>query len=122
MSPAFPSRPEYFLTPEELSAWFEANPAATELWVGFWKKGFERPGIAYADAVDEALCSGWIDSIIRRVDEASYMLRFTPRRPKSNWTDANRRRVEELRAMGRLRASGARAAAAADQPPRRPGR
>jgi uncharacterized protein YdeI (YjbR/CyaY-like superfamily) len=121
MSPAYPSHPEYFRTPEELSAWFEANPAATELWVGLWKKGFERPGIAYADVVDEALCNGWIDSIIRRVGEASYMIRLTPRRPKSNWTEANLRRVEELRAMGRLRASGARAAAVAAQPPRRPG-
>ncbi len=122
MSPAFSARPDYFLTPEELSAWFEANPMATELWVGIWKKGFERPGISYADAVDEALCNGWIDSVIRRVDDASYMLRFTPRRPKSNWTEANLRRVEELREMGRLRASGARAVAAASQPARRRGR
>ena len=121
MSPSFPSRPEYFLTPEELSAWFAANPTATELWVGLWKKGFERPGIVYADVVDEALCNGWIDSTVRRVDEASYMLRLTPRRPKSNWTDANLRRVEELRAMGRLRAGGARAAGAATQLPRRSG-
>ena len=122
MSPAFPARPDYFLTPEDLSAWFEANPSATELWVGIWKKGFERPGISYADSVDEALCNGWIDSVVRRVDDASYMLRFTPRRPKSNWTDANLRRVEELREMGRLRASGARAVAAASQPARRRGR
>jgi uncharacterized protein YdeI (YjbR/CyaY-like superfamily) len=122
VSPAFSARPDYFLTPEELSAWFEANPMATELWVGIWKKGFERPGISYADAVDEALCNGWIDSVIRRVDDASYMLRFTPRRPKSNWTEANLRRVEELREMGRLRASGARAVAAASQPARRRGR
>jgi uncharacterized protein YdeI (YjbR/CyaY-like superfamily) len=122
VSPAFSARPDYFLTPEELSAWFEANPMATELWVGIWKKGFERPGISYADAVDEALCNGWIDSVIRRVDDASYMLRFTPRRPKSNWTEANLRRVEELREMGRLRVSGARAVAAASQPARRRGR
>jgi uncharacterized protein YdeI (YjbR/CyaY-like superfamily) len=106
-----PSRPEYFLTPHDLSAWFEANPSAVELWVGFWKKGFERPGVSYAEAVDEALCNGWIDSVIRRVDEASYMLRFTPRRPRSNWTDANLRRVDELRAAGRLRPGGERAIA-----------
>jgi uncharacterized protein YdeI (YjbR/CyaY-like superfamily) len=112
MTPAVPSHPEFFLAPEDLAAWFEANPQAAELWVGFWKKGFERPGISYADAVDEALCNGWIDSVIRRVDEATYMLRFTPRRPRSNWTDANLRRVEELRAAGRLRESGERAIAA----------
>jgi uncharacterized protein YdeI (YjbR/CyaY-like superfamily) len=107
-----PSRPEYFVDPGELRAWFAANPAADEVWVGFWKKGFERPGIAYADAVDEALCEGWIDSIIRRVDEATYMVRFTPRRPRSNWTDGNLRRAGELRAAGRLRPSGERAVAA----------
>ena len=115
MTAVVPSRPEFFLSPDDLSAWFEGNPSASELWVGFWKKGFERPGISYAEAVDEALCNGWIDSIIRRVDEASYMLRFTPRRPKSNWTDANLRRVEELRTAGRLRPGGERAAASAQR-------
>jgi uncharacterized protein YdeI (YjbR/CyaY-like superfamily) len=107
-----PGSPEYFLTPSDLAAWFTANPAASEVWIGFWKKGFERPGISYADAVDEALCEGWIDSVVRRVDEASYMLRFTPRRSRSNWTDANLRRVEELRTEGRLRPGGERALAA----------
>lgn len=122
MTPPVPSRPEFFLTPQDLSAWFEANPSASELWVGFWKKGFERPGIAYQDAVDEALCNGWIDSVIRRVDEASYMLRFTPRRPSSSWTDANLRRVEELRSAGRLRPGGEGAASAAHAAARRPKR
>ncbi len=112
MTPAVPSRPEYFLTPGDLAAWFEANPAATEVWIGFWKKGFERPSISYGDAVDEALCAGWIDSVIRRVDEASYMTRFTPRRLRSNWTDANLRRAHELRAAGRLRPGGEGALAA----------
>jgi uncharacterized protein YdeI (YjbR/CyaY-like superfamily) len=113
MSSTAPSRPEFFLSAADLAAWFAANPSATELWVGFWKKGFERPGISYADAVDEALCEGWIDSIIRRVDEASYMLRFTPRRARSSWTDTNLRRVDELRAAGRMRRGGERAVAAA---------
>jgi uncharacterized protein YdeI (YjbR/CyaY-like superfamily) len=109
---AVPSTPEYFLTPRDLASWFGANPAPSEVWIGFWKKGFERPGVSYADAVDEALCEGWIDSVVRRVDEASYMLRFTPRRPRSNWTDANLRRVAELRAAGRVRSGGERALAA----------
>jgi uncharacterized protein YdeI (YjbR/CyaY-like superfamily) len=115
-----PPRPGFFLTPAELSAWFEANPSAPELWVGLWKKGFERPGVSYPDAVDEALCNGWIDSVVRRVDEASYMVRFTSRRPKSNWTAANLRRVEELRAAGRLRPGGERAVSAALEAARRP--
>jgi uncharacterized protein YdeI (YjbR/CyaY-like superfamily) len=106
-----PSSPQYFLTSKDLASWFAAHPAATEVWIGFWKKGFERPGISYGDAVDEALCEGWIDSVIRRVDEASYMTRFTPRRPRSNWTEANFRRADELRAEGRLRPGGERAVA-----------
>lgn len=113
MSGTVPAAPEFFRTPEDLSRWFAANADAPELWVGFWKKGFERPGITYGDAVDEALCNGWIDSVVRRVDEASYMLRFTPRRPKSNWTEANLRRVAELRDAGRMRPGGEAAVRAA---------
>jgi uncharacterized protein YdeI (YjbR/CyaY-like superfamily) len=107
-----PSRPHYFKTAAAFAAWFAAHPEETEVWVGFWKKGFERPGISYPEAVDEALCEGWIDSVVRRVDEASYMLRFTPRRPRSNWTDTNLHRVDELREQGRLRPGGERAIAA----------
>ena len=113
MSSTAGPRPEFFLTPADLAAWFAANPSATELWVGLWKKGFERPGISYSDVVDEALCEGWIDSVIRRVDEASYMLRLTPRRARSSWTDTNLRRAGELRAAGRMRPGGERAVAAA---------
>ena len=113
MTVTVPERPEFFRSSAELAAWFAAHPSASELWVGFWKKGFERPGITYADAVDEALCNGWIDSALRRVDEATYMLRFTPRRAKSNWPEPNLRRVDELRAAGRMRSSGEGAVAAA---------
>jgi uncharacterized protein YdeI (YjbR/CyaY-like superfamily) len=117
-----PARPEFFLEPEDLSAWFAANPDAPELWVGFWKKGIERQGVSYGDAVDEALCNGWIDSVIRRLDEASYMLRFTPRRARSNWTDANLHRVAELRVAGRMRPGGERAVDAASAAATRPKR
>jgi uncharacterized protein YdeI (YjbR/CyaY-like superfamily) len=113
VSGSTPARPEFFLTPADLSAWFSANPQASELWVGFWKKDFERPGVTYGDAVDEALCNGWIDSVIRRVDEACYMLRFTPRRSKSSWTEANLQRVAELRREGRMRPAGESAVQAA---------
>ena len=122
MSGTPPSRPEFFLTPNDLDAWFESNQDAGELWIGFWKKGFERPGVSYAEAVDEALCHGWIDSVIRRVDEASYMLRFTPRRAKSNWTETNLRRAAELRAAGRMRPGGERAIAAARSAAKPPAR
>lgn len=119
MTAALPGPPRFFRTPKDLAGWYAANPSAPELWIGFWKKGFERPGISYADAVDEALCNGWIDSVLRRVDEASYMVRFTPRRPRSNWTDTNRRRVAELRAAGRMCPGGEQAIAAAGSPVRR---
>lgn len=112
MTSTVPARPEYFAASDELEAWFAANPSADELWIGIWKKGHERPGMSYAAAVDEALCEGWIDSVARRVDEAGYMVRFTPRRPRSHWTDTNLRRVDELRAEGRLRPGGERAVAA----------
>jgi uncharacterized protein YdeI (YjbR/CyaY-like superfamily) len=113
MSSTGAPRPEFFLSSADLATWFAANSSATELWVGFWKKGFARPGISYAEAVDEALCEGWIDSVLRRVDEASYMVRFTPRRARSSWTDTNLRRADELRAAGRMRPGGERAVAAA---------
>jgi len=113
VSGTVPAYPEFFLTPEALSAWFAAHPEATELWVGLWKKGFERPGVTYGEAVDEALCNGWIDSTVRRVDDACYMLRFTPRRPKSTWTETNLRRAAELRRAGRMRPAGERAVLAA---------
>ena len=113
MTGTVPAYPEFFLTPADLSAWFAANPEATELWLGLWKKGYERPGIAYGEAVDEALCNGWIDSTVRRVDEACYMVRLTPRRPKSTWTDTNLMRVAELRREGRMRPAGERAVLAA---------
>lgn len=122
MTSTVPAHPELFATPAEMSDWFRAYPEATEVWVGFWKKGFERPGIAYADAVDEALCEGWIDSVVRRVDEASYMLRFTPRRPRSNWTEANLARAADLRRAGRMRPGGERAVAAAHAAIERPRR
>jgi uncharacterized protein YdeI (YjbR/CyaY-like superfamily) len=115
-----PGRPRFFRRQVDLCNWYAAHPSAPELWIGFWKKGFERPGISYADAVDEALCNGWIDSVLRRVDEASYMLRFTPRRARSNWTETNLRRVAELRAAGRMRPSGERAVAAAAAAAKRP--
>jgi uncharacterized protein YdeI (YjbR/CyaY-like superfamily) len=122
VSGTVPAHPEFFLTPEDLSAWFAANHEASEVWVGFWKKGFERPGITYADAVDEALCNGWIDSVIRRVDEACYMLRFTPRRPRSTWTETNLRRVAELRREGRMRPAGENAVLAAESARKSPKR
>jgi uncharacterized protein YdeI (YjbR/CyaY-like superfamily) len=96
----------YFRTSEELRAWFAENPDAPELWVGFFKKGAAQTGITYAQAVDEALCAGWIDGVRRGVDGERYCNRFTPRRKGSSWSDVNIRRVAELEAQGRMLPGG----------------
>jgi uncharacterized protein YdeI (YjbR/CyaY-like superfamily) len=105
--------PIYFATPEEFRAWLEANhETATELWVGFHRKGSGKPSMTWPEAVDEALCVGWIDGIRKRVDDERYAQRFTPRRPGSNWSAVNVARVAELIAQGRMRPAGLRAFAA----------
>jgi uncharacterized protein YdeI (YjbR/CyaY-like superfamily) len=100
----------FFETPAELRAWFEANhERAAELLVGFHKVGSGRPSITWPEAVDEALCVGWIDGIRRRIDDSSYSIRFTPRRRTGIWSAVNIARVAELTAAGRMRAAGRRA-------------
>lgn len=96
----------YFRNREELRTWFAEHPDATELWVGYYKKGAGETGITYPESVDEALCAGWIDGVRYGVDERRYRNRFTPRRPGSNWSQTNIRRVEELRAEGRMLPAG----------------
>jgi uncharacterized protein YdeI (YjbR/CyaY-like superfamily) len=99
--------PTFFETPAELRRWLEANHATSaELWIGIYKKGCGRGGVTYKQALDEALCFGWIDGVLRRVDEACYMQRFTPRRPRSTWSAINIARAGELIAAGRMRPAG----------------
>ena len=98
----------FFDGPAALRAWFEANAAtATEVQVGFRK--VDRVGgaapLSWAQAVDEALCVGWIDGVRRSV-EGGYAIRFTPRRPGSTWSAVNVARVEALTAEGRMRPAG----------------
>jgi uncharacterized protein YdeI (YjbR/CyaY-like superfamily) len=101
------ARPKFFRTPSDFRAWFEANHAtAGELLVGFHRKGSGKPSITWPESVDEALCVGWIDGIRRRVDEASYSIRFTPRRGSSIWSAINIARVAVLTAEGRMRPAG----------------
>ncbi len=98
---------EYFESPEEFTRWLEKNQArATEVWVGFRKKGSGLPGISYQEAVDQALSFGWIDGTVRGVDQTSYASRFTPRRPESNWSATNVKRVGELKKLGLMREPG----------------
>jgi uncharacterized protein YdeI (YjbR/CyaY-like superfamily) len=99
--------PRFFARPEELRRWFEANHCSeTELWVGFYKKGSGRASVSWAQAVDEALCFGWIDGIRKRLNAESYVNRFTPRRKGSNWSLVNTKRVAVLRREGRMTAAG----------------
>ena len=103
----------HFRSPAELRKWFRANHAtATELWVGFYKKGSGKPSITWPESVDEALCVGWIDGIRKRVDEDSYTIRFTPRRKGSVWSAVNIARVKVLTAEKRMRPAGLKAFAA----------
>ena len=102
-------RPEvrFFARRESLRAWFEKNHrSAKELWIGYYKRGSGRKGLTYAEAVEEALCFGWIDGQIRSVDEMSYANRYTPRRPGSRWSRVNVAKVKELSRTGRMRPTG----------------
>jgi len=78
----------------------------TEIWLIFHKRHTGKPSIAYEDAVDEALCYGWIDSLIKRLDDARYARKFTPRKPDSRWSTINRERYARLKAAGRLKQPG----------------
>jgi uncharacterized protein YdeI (YjbR/CyaY-like superfamily) len=91
----------YFKSQAEFRRWLAAHHAsASELLVGFYKKASGKGGLGYKEAVDEALCFGWIDGIKKRVDEASYTHRFTPRRRGSIWSAINLKRMKELIASG----------------------
>jgi uncharacterized protein YdeI (YjbR/CyaY-like superfamily) len=91
----------------ELRRWLEAHHAdSTELLIGFYKKSSSKTGIAYAEAVDEALCFGWIDGITRSLDDERWAIRFTPRKRTSIWSVKNTKRVSELIAEGRMAAPG----------------
>jgi uncharacterized protein YdeI (YjbR/CyaY-like superfamily) len=106
-------RPKFFRTPREFRAWLERHHCRrAELLVGFRKRDSGRASITWPESVDEALCFGWIDGVRRRLDEASYTIRFTPRRPGSIWSAVNVRRARALLAVGRMSPSGREAFAA----------
>ena len=97
----------YFETPEELRAWLEEHHAtASELWVGFYKQATGLRTLSWSDVVDEALCFGWIDGKVQRIDDERYRQRLTPRKPKSNWSEINIAKVAELRKQGRMTPAG----------------
>ena len=101
------AKPKFFATPEKFREWLEKNHASeTELLVGFHKKSSGKKSITYAEALDEALCFGWIDGVKRSLNETSYTQRFTPRRARSIWSLVNVKHVERLKKEGRMHAAG----------------
>jgi uncharacterized protein YdeI (YjbR/CyaY-like superfamily) len=102
--------PKFFATREELRAWFEDHgEVEKELWIGYYKRGSGRTSVPYQEVVFEALCFGWIDGQVRRIDAQSYANRYTPRGPKSPWSLINVGHVERLIREGRMRPPGQRA-------------
>lgn len=97
----------HFATAAEFRRWLEKNHAsAAELQVGFYTKASGKAGMTYPEAVEEALCFGWIDGIIRKIDADTYTHRFTPRKPGSIWSTLNVARAERLIRAGRMRPAG----------------
>jgi uncharacterized protein YdeI (YjbR/CyaY-like superfamily) len=106
-------KPTFFRSAAAFRKWLqEHNAAKRELLVGFYKIDSGKPSITWPESVDEALCFGWIDGIRKRVDEVSYTIRFTPRKPASIWSSINIKRVEALVKEGRMTPSGLKAYAA----------
>ena len=101
---------KFFKSASHFRAWLEANHAvALELWVGFYKKASGHPSITWPESVDEALCFGWIDGVRKSIDEVSYKIRFSPRKPRSIWSVVNIKRANELAAQGLMRPAGTKA-------------
>jgi uncharacterized protein YdeI (YjbR/CyaY-like superfamily) len=100
-------QPTYFRSPTDFRRWLEKNHAKTaELYVGFHKKATGEPSLTYPEALDEALCFGWIDGVRKSVDDGRYTIRFTPRKPGSKWSAVNIKKAEALKAAGRMAPAG----------------
>ena len=99
--------PIYFTRAADWRAWLQAHhEEEAEVYVGFYKRSTGRPSLTWSEAVDEALCFGWIDGVRRGVDDERYTNRFTPRKPTSNWSAVNVEKVRRLEAAGKMTAAG----------------
>jgi len=100
----------FFATADEFAAWLEMHGTRqTEFVVGYYKRGSRLPSMTWAESVDAALCFGWIDGVRKRIDEHSYQIRFTPRKPTSIWSRINIERARILKREGRMREAGLKA-------------
>jgi uncharacterized protein YdeI (YjbR/CyaY-like superfamily) len=101
---------QFFPSASGFRRWLEANHATVrELWVGLYRKDSGKGGLTYPEALDEALCFGWIDGVRKKAGADSYTIRFTPRRPRSVWSRVNIRHARRLKRSGRMRAAGLKA-------------
>jgi uncharacterized protein YdeI (YjbR/CyaY-like superfamily) len=97
----------FFATQDEWEAWLDAEHAGSDgVWLKFAKKGSGVETVVYAEALEVALCYGWIDSQVKTLDERFYLQKFTPRRAKSKWSRINRDKIEELTKQGRMKPAG----------------
>ena len=103
-------------TPDQWRKWLtDHHDSESEVWLVFHKRHTGSRSIDYGDAVDEALCFGWVDSLIKRLDNNRYAIKVTPRKPTSKWSDINRKRWNELKATGLLAPAGLAAAPTANR-------
>jgi uncharacterized protein YdeI (YjbR/CyaY-like superfamily) len=97
----------YVTTSDEFRKWLLQNhQTKKEIWLIQYKKAAKKPSINYVEAVEEALCFGWIDGLEKGMDAERYALRFSPRRPRSNWTNTNKDRARRMIAEGRMTQAG----------------
>ena len=95
------------VTRDEWRKWLEKNyTTEKEVWLVFYKKHTRIPSILYNDAVEEALCFGWIDSIIKRIDDEKFVRKFTPRKHKSTWSELNKKRAKKMIKEGKMTDAG----------------
>jgi len=100
-------KPTFFATQDDFRKWLERNHTkATELLVGYYKVGSGKPSMSWSQSVDQAICFGWIDGVRKSIDEESYTIRFTPRKPTSIWSAINIKKVEELTQQGLMHKNG----------------
>lgn len=100
-------KPKFFRTPASLARWFATyGERRAELWIGYFKKASGKGGVVYKQALDEALCVGWIDGVVRSIDDECYMQRYTPRTARSVWSAVNTKRARELIAANRMQPAG----------------
>jgi uncharacterized protein YdeI (YjbR/CyaY-like superfamily) len=104
------AKPAFFETPKAFRHWFSKHHGVSEvLLVAYHKKGSGEPSMSWSESVDEAICYGWIDGVRKRIDEVSYTIRFTPRKPGSIWSSVNIKRARALIEQGRMQPAGLKA-------------